>query len=60
MTDKGGHLCSSCYEVNRDYVIVNSGKKVCAECGGMVLDLQEAADMIASLHSELSYIQGNE
>lgn len=60
MTNTGGHLCDSCYEVNKGYTVVNSGKKICIECGGMVLDLQEAADRIAELKSEIDYIAGRD
>lgn len=62
MTNKiqEAHLCSSCYECNKGYHEVANGRKVCDECGGTVLNLQEAADMIASLKSELDYIQGRE
>lgn len=54
------HLCVKCYEVRKGYHEVANGSKVCDECGGTVLNLQEAADMIASLKSELDYIQGRE
>ena len=52
-------LCDGCYEINKGYTVVHSGKKICVECGGMVLDLQEAADRIAELKAELEYIRGH-
>ena len=57
LTHGEDHLCSECYEVNAGFHSVNSGKKVCNECGGMVLSLQEAADFIADLKSQLEYIK---
>lgn len=52
------HLCKKCYEINKDFVIVKNNQKICGECGGVVLDVQEAADYIAELESELRYIKG--
>ena len=54
------HLCKKCYEINKDFVIVKNNQKICGECGGVVLDVQEAADYIAELHSELRYYKGED
>ncbi len=47
------HLCKDCFEVNKGYQFINNGQKRCKECGGVVLDMQETADLIAELASEL-------
>ena len=47
------HLCIKCYEVNKGFNVASNGAKTCCECGGKVLFLQEAADHIADLVSEL-------
>lgn len=52
------HICSECYEVSLGWHEVANGKKVCDDCGGTVLDLQEAADKIAELKAELNFIKG--
>lgn len=46
-------ICKDCFEVNKGYQFLNNGQKRCIECGGVVLDIQEAADYIAELSSEL-------
>ena len=47
------HLCSNCYEVDKGYILADDGYKLCLECGGKVLTIQEAADMLGELHSQL-------
>lgn len=47
------HGCTQCYEINKGYIHTTSGAKVCKECGGVVLNLQEAFDYIADLKGEL-------
>ena len=58
MTDN--HGCEDCGEINRGYVEVDNGKKICKLCGGTVLSQQEAFDRILELKSELRYITGSE
>lgn len=53
MSDQEIHLCKSCYEVERGFHTINNGQKRCNECGGVVLNLQEAADYIAEQAEEL-------
>lgn len=47
------HLCSECYEINKGFSLLRNGQKRCVECGGVVLDMQEAADTIAELKSQV-------
>jgi len=47
------HLCSNCYEVDKGFIYSDDGYKLCLDCGGKVLTLQEAADTIGDLHSQL-------
>lgn len=47
------HGCSSCGEVNKGYTGSLTGKKICNECGGKVLNLQEAFDHILEIRAEL-------
>lgn len=47
------HLCSRCYEVDKGFIMAEDGYKLCSQCGGTVLTVQEAADMIGDLHSRL-------
>ena len=47
------HLCSRCYEVDKGFIMAEDGYKICEQCGGTVLTVQEAADMIGDLHSRL-------
>ena len=46
--------CDSCFDVGQEYIIVESGKKICSLCEGTILTLQEAFDKIAELKSELA------
>lgn len=46
------HGCQSCGEVMQGYSLDQDGYKVCSACGGHVLNLQEAFDMIISLKIE--------
>ena len=46
------HGCRDCGEVDSGYT-VKHGKKLCLECGGTVLYLQEAFDYIIQLKREL-------
>lgn len=52
------HGCEDCGEINRGYIEVGSGKKICRLCGGTVLDQQESFDRILELKSELRYMRG--
>jgi hypothetical protein len=47
------HLCSNCYEIDKGYIYSDEGYKLCNQCGGVVLTVQEAADMIGDLKSQL-------
>ena len=47
------HGCIKCFEINKGYLMTTNGLKVCKECGGTVLDTQEAFDHIAELNSEI-------
>lgn len=53
MSDQEIHLCKECYEINKGFHSIKNGQKRCNECGGIVLNLQETADHIADLQSEL-------
>lgn len=50
---KQQHLCAKCYEVDKGFILSEEGYKLCHQCGGVVLTVQEAADMIGDLHSRL-------
>lgn len=56
-TDSG---CVKCYGVGVEYHIAKNGQKVCDECGGVVLNIQEAFDHIAELKSELVLYRGED
>lgn len=48
------HGCTSCFEVNRGYLEVEDGRRICKKCGGFVLiGMQEAMDHIAELKAAL-------
>jgi|WetSurMetagenome_2_1015567.scaffolds.fasta_scaffold390921_2 hypothetical protein len=47
------HLCSNCFEVDKGYIVSEDAYKLCNQCGGVVLTVQEAADMIGDLKSQL-------
>lgn len=49
----GEHVCTECYYANKGYLMLNNGKMICNECGGMVLTMQQAGDYIANLKEEL-------
>lgn len=53
MSNQEIHLCKNCYEVNKGFYSIKNGQKRCSECGGIVLNLQEAADHIAEQNEEL-------
>lgn len=57
---KIAHLCEDCFEVNTDFFVSEEGRKVCSNCGGRVLYLQEAADRIADLKAELRHYKDDE
>ena len=54
----GEHVCVECYYANKGYLMLNNGKKICKECGGLVLTTQEAGDMIADLHVQVRTLEG--
>lgn len=47
------HGCVRCGEVNKGYIGNDYDRKLCNECGGIVLNLQEAFDYILSLKAEI-------
>jgi hypothetical protein len=51
--EKSQHLCKNCYQINKGYFYDKQDRKICTECSGTVLFLQEAADHIAELNSEI-------
>ena len=52
-TNLSPHGCRDCGEINKDYTGALTGRKICAECGGLVLNLQEAFDYIMQLRAEV-------
>jgi hypothetical protein len=48
------HGCTACGEVMKGFFETNTHRKICKECGGKVLDLQEAFDKILELQSLLN------
>lgn len=57
MSTQEEHICVECYEVNKGYTEEEDEVKVCDECGGKVLDLQEAADYIAELKEQIRELE---
>lgn len=57
MSTHDPHLCTECYEVNKGYTEEEDEVKVCDECGGKVLSLQEAADYIAELKEQIRELE---
>ena len=53
--DKG---CTECYKVGVESFMVESGKHICKECGGQVLDTQQMLDTIAELKQQLELYKG--
>ena len=43
------HLCRECHEVDKGFSVDEDDIKICHECKGVVLSLQEASDYIAEL-----------
>ena len=58
MSDQEAHICRECFEVNVGFHSVKNGQKICNDCGGVVLNLQETADYIAELQSEIAALRG--
>ena len=52
------HGCRECYEVNKGFLVDEDDHKVCDECGGVVLTLQEAFDYIAELKEKIRELEG--
>lgn len=52
-TNLSPHGCRDCGEINKDYTGALTGRKICSECGGLVLNLQEAFDYIMQLHASM-------
>lgn len=52
------HGCTMCGEVGRGFMEAKTGRRICNECGGHVLTLQEAFDKIADLRAEIDALLG--
>lgn len=53
------HLCRECHEVDKGFSVTEDDIKLCDECGGVVLSLQEASDYIAELQARVEYLGGD-
>jgi hypothetical protein len=49
--------CSKCFETTKGYFLAESGRKLCKDCGGTYLSLQEVFDHLAELQSEVRSLQ---
>jgi hypothetical protein len=56
-TEVGPHACSSCYVLDGGFTERDSGRKVCTECGGTVLDFKELVDTLADRDSEIRSLE---
>ena len=52
------HGCRDCYEINRGFTLGEDGQRICMECRGTVLTLQEAFDLIADHKVHIRELEG--
>lgn len=52
------HCCRECHEVDKGFSVDEDDTKLCDECGGRVLSLQEASDYIAELRERVECLGG--
>lgn len=49
--------CTNCGHVNKGFVLDDEGRRVCQECGGFVLTLQEALDKMFELKARIDDLE---